>query len=117
MSILEKTSYKFEELRTIKELRDVFTNNGPGDAWLFLSIPAFHGTDLTLDDIELILDNQSNIAKSVNGRWWITALVVYPKRTSLAYADIMIDSDDVQWLRERVRETLKYVEDSQYGNT
>ena len=120
MSILETTSYKIEEIRTIKELRDIYNEYSVKDAWLFLSIAGFHGTDLTLDDIELILENQSDISDSVNGRWWITALVVYPQRTSVAilnYADIMVDSEDIQWLREKVRETLVEVEASQYRNT
>ncbi len=117
---LQHSSYKIEELRTIKELRDIYNEHTPKSAWLFLSLGGYHGTRLTLDDLELLLVDQSNIAKSVNGRWWISALVVYPKRTSvhiLEYAEIMVDMDDVQWLREKVRETLVEVEASQYGNT
>ena len=120
MSILEKNSYKIEELRTIKDLRDIYNTHTPKSAWPFLSLVGFHGTSLTLDDLELILENQSNITESVNGRWWITILVVYPLRTSvsiLEFGDIMIDSEDIQWLREKVRETLVEVEASQYGNT
>jgi len=120
LSTLQNSSYKIEELRTIKELRDIYRENTARDAWLFLSLGGFHGSTLTLDDLELLLADQSNIASSVNGRWWITVLVVFPKKTSVAilnYADIMIDADDVQWLREKVRETLTEVEASQYGNT
>lgn len=116
---LQKTSYKIEELRTIKELRDIYNEYPVKYAWLFLSLGGFHGTKLTLDDLELLLDDQSNIANSVNGRWWISVLVVFPERTSVAtlnFADIMIDKDDVQWLREKVRETLAEVQASQYGN-
>ena len=125
MSETLHSSYKIEELRTIKDLRDVYNENSTKDAWLFLSLGGFHGTKLTLDDLELLLADQSNIAKSVNGRWWVTALVVYPQRTSVAmgnipvmeFADIMIDADDVQWLRDKVRKTLVEVRASQYGNT
>lgn len=117
---LEKVSYKIEEIRTIKELRDIYGEYTTKNAWLFLSLKSFHGTDITLDDLEILLEDQSDIASSVNGRWWVSALVVFPERTSttiLNYADIMIDIDDVQWLREKVRETLVEVEASQYGNT
>ena len=117
---LQATSYKIEEIRTIKDLRDIYSEKTTKEAWLFLSLRGYHGTELTLDDLELILEDQSNISSSVNGRWWITALIVYPQLTSasiLEYAEIMVDSDDVQWLREKVRETLVEVEASQYGNT
>lgn len=120
MSILQDNSYKIEELRTIKDLRDIYSQYSTKEAWLFLSLGGFHGTSLTLDDLELILADQSNITSSVNGRWWVTALVVFPKLTTAAilnYAEIMIDAEDVQWLREKVRETLVEVEASQYGNT
>ena len=114
------TRYQIEELRTIKELRDIYAEHTPRSAWLFLSLKSEHGTDLTLDDLELILTDESNITHSVNGRWWVTALIVYPQLTSasiLEFAEVMIDTDDVQWLREKVRETLVEVEASQYGNT
>ncbi len=117
---LQTTSYKYEELRTIKDLRDIYNDHTVKDAWLFLSLGGFHGTNLTLDDLELILEDQSNITTSINGRWWITILVVFPRKTSfstLTFGDIMVDAEDIQWLREKVRETLVEVEASQYGNT
>jgi hypothetical protein len=120
LSTQQTNSYKVEELRTIKDLRDIYNEYEVKDAWLFLSLGAFHGTELTLDDLELILADQSNISSSVNGRFWVSVLVVFPKLTSahiMNYADILIDADDVQWLREKVRETLREVEASQYGNT
>ncbi len=120
MSILQNNSYQIEELRTIKELKDIYNNHTTKEAWLFLSLGGFHGTTLTLDDLELLLADQSNIAKSVNGRWWVTGLVVFPQLTSvniLNFAEVMIDADDIPWLRQKVRETLINVEASQYGNT
>jgi hypothetical protein len=120
LSTLQDNSYKIEELRTIKDLRDIYSRYSTKEAWLFLSLGGFHGTKLTLDDLELLLTDQSDIAKSVNGRWWVTILVVWPEYSSasfLNFGEVMIDSEDIQWLRERVRETLKEVEASQYGNT
>lgn len=113
-------SYVFEELRTIKEVKDIYSEDITAkDAWLFLSLKSEHGTNLTLDDLELLLVDQHTIAKSVNGRWWISILVVWPQRTStqtLQFGEVMIDIDDVAWLRDKVRETLVEVEASQYGN-
>ena len=117
---LQHVSYKYEELRTIKDLKDIYETHKVSEAWLFLSLGGFHGTNLTLDDLELILEDQSNITKSVNGKWWVTILVVFPFKTSFAsltFGDISVDLDDIQWLREKVRETLVEVEASQYGNT
>lgn len=114
------TRYQVDELRTIKEVRDIYAEHSTRSAWMFLSLKSKHGTDLTLDDLELILTDESNITSSANGRWWVTILIVYPQLTSasiLEFAEVLIDSDDVQWLREKVRETLVEVEASQYGNT
>jgi hypothetical protein len=113
--------YTYEELRTIKEVKDIYTDGVTAkDAWLFLSLRSEHGTNLTLDDLELILVDQHNLTTSVNGRYWVSILIVYPDRTSaqtLHFAEVMIDMDDISWLRDKVRETLVEVEASQYGNT
>lgn len=119
MSILTQ-SYKVEELRSLKDVKDIYNEFTVRDAWLFLSTGAYHGTYLTLDDLELILENQHNQTAPLNGRYWITILIVYPRLTTMRYLDfgeILIDQDDIQWLRDKVRETLKEVEASQYGNT
>lgn len=116
----EVTRYNVEELRTIKDLKDIYLNNKVEDAWLFLSTEGEHGTKLKLDDLEIILRGEHNLTESVNGRYWITALVVFPKRVYgnfLSFGEIIIDMDDIQWLRDKVRETLIEVEASQYGNT
>jgi len=116
-------SYTVEELRTMKDLRDIFAEeNAERDAWLFLSTEGEHGTTLTLDDLEIILRDQHTLTRSENGRYWITVLVVFPKRVSakvgplLQYGELIVDENDLQWLRDKVRETLVEVEASQYGN-
>ena len=112
--------YSFEELRTLNDLKEIYSDRTAKDAWLFLSLVGEHGTALTLDDLELILRDESNISSSINGRYWVTVLVIFPYEVvakSLTFGELMIDSDDVQWLRDKVRETLIEVEASQYGNT
>jgi hypothetical protein len=125
---MEKTdNYKVEEIRTIKDLKNIFSEEESENAWLFLSTEGYHGTKFNLDDLEYILRDEGELTASINGRYWITILVVYPQRVSanvgvcdisplLKYGEIMIDIDDIAWLRETVRSTLKKVENSQYGN-
>jgi len=117
--------YKIEEIKTIKELKDIVFDKD--DMWLFLSTEGYHGTRLTLDDLEAILRDESEMTADINGRYWLTVLVVYPQSVSaytgigrllplLKYGEIMIDLDDISWLREAVRNTILNVQESQKGN-
>ena len=115
-----KKPYEFEELRTIKEVKDIYDQVTTREAWLFLSLGGQHGTKLSLDDLELILEDKHTFSSSVNGRYWITVLIVWPEKTHvdiLQYGELIIDADDLAFLRDKVRETLIEVEASQYGNT
>jgi hypothetical protein len=121
-------NYKVEEIRTIKDIKDIFQKEeSEGDAWLFLSTEGNHGTRLNLDDLESILRDENELTASINGRYWLTVLIVYPQRVSaqtgisriiplLKYGELLIDLDDIPWLRKTVKKTLKEVEKSQYGN-
>lgn len=121
-------NYTIEELKTIRDLRELFPNvEATKDRWLLLSTEGYHGTKITLDDLEAILREEHEITSSINGRYWITVLVVYPKKVSaqtglarmiplLKYGEIMVDIDDIPWLREIVRATLDNIKESQYGN-
>ena len=115
--------YEITELRTIKELRDIFDGEeSTRNAWLFLSTGGNHGTKITLDDLESILRDESDVTDSINGRYWITALIVYPQEVSgkagiLSFGELFVDIEDIQWLREIVRKTLLEVQISQVGNT
>jgi hypothetical protein len=124
----QESGYAIEEIRTIKELRSIFSGEESAkDSWLFLSTGGYHGTQITLDDLESILRDENDINASVNGRYWITILIVYPQKVSasigaleiplLKYGEILVDLDDIQWLREKVRETIQEVQISQIGNT
>lgn len=119
---MEVVNYQIEELRSIKELRDILSGEeSTRNAWLFLSTEGYHGTRITLDDLESILRDESDISASVNGRYWITVLLVYPQRVSagvgvLQFGELLVDLDDIQWLREKVRETITEVQISQIGN-
>ena len=120
LNIEEINSYTFEELRTLKDVKDIYQEFTTKDAWLFLSLEGEHGTALSLDDLELILSGQHNLTDNVNGRYWVTVLIVWPRKTSsqiLQFGEVMLDQEDISFLRDKVRETLIEVEASQYGNT
>jgi hypothetical protein len=113
-------SYKGAEINTMRELREIWGKSDE-EKWLFLSTGGYHGTHLTIDDLESILHNESEFSEDVVGKYWLTILVLFPKKLStfeliIRWGDVAVDLNDAQWLRERVRETLQLVADSQEGN-
>ena len=109
------------EINTLRELKEIFSDESV-EKWLLLSTGGFHGTYLTLDDVESIIRGESAFSEDVNGKYWITILVIYPTKVSyeelsFQYGDISISLEDVQWLREKVRESLEKIKESQEGNT
>lgn len=108
------------EITNLRELKELWSDEQ--EKWLLLSTGGHHGTYLTLDDIESILRGESAFSEEVNGKYWITILLIYPSSMrhlefNIRWGDIPIDLEEVQWLRERVRESLLAIEFSQEGNT
>lgn len=108
------------EINTLRELKEIY-NSDDSVKWLLLSTGGFHGTYLTLDDVESIIRGESQFSEDVNGKYWVTILLIYPGQMShnefnIRYGDIALDLTDVQWLREKVRETLLAITESQEGN-
>ncbi len=108
------------EINTFRELKELY-NDEEEESWLLLSTGGFSGTQLTLDDVESILVGESPLTDPINGKYWITILLIYPKKyeagtLEIRYGDVSIDQGDVQWLREAVRESLLAIKDSQEGN-
>lgn len=109
------------EINTLRELKEIYSSNETLDKWLLLSTGGYHGTYLTLDDVESILRGESQFSEAVNGKYWVTVLLVYPERgeaseIQVRYGDIPIEFDDIQWLREKVRDSLDKIQFSQEGN-
>lgn len=108
------------EITNLRELKELWSDEEK-EKWLLLSTGGYHGTYLTLDDIESILRGESQFSEEVNGKYWVTILVIYPQTMlhqefNIRWGDIPIDLEEVQWLRERVRESLHKIEFSQEGN-
>ncbi len=109
------------EINTLRELKEIYSSNEGLEKWLLLSTGGYHGTYLTLDDVESILIGESAFSEAVNGKYWITVLLVYPERgeaseINVRYGDVAVELDDIQWLRERVRESIDKICFSQEGN-
>lgn len=108
------------EINTLRELKEIYSDEET-EKWLLLSTGGYHGTYLTLDDIEAIIRGESSFSDPVNGKYWITILLVFPHSAegvelNIRWGDISVDLDDVQWLREKVRESLLKIHSSQEGN-
>lgn len=109
--------YEFQEIRSIREIREIFPN-GIADQynWIFLSQKCFHGTGEKLDEIERILLGQGK-AKPIDGKYWsITVLIICPRTTVVKWGFIDITIDDVEYLRGLVRSTLEIIPETQKGN-
>lgn len=110
-------NYEFQEIRNIKEIREIFPN-GVADKnnWIFLSQKCFHGTDETLDEIERILLGQGK-ARPLDGKYWtVTVLILCPRLTTVKWGYVDITINDIEFLRGLVRSTLEVVRESQEGN-
>lgn len=108
------------EITNLRELKELWSDESL-EKWLLLSTGGWHGTYLTLDDIESILRGESQFSEEVNGKYWVTILLIYPQNArhlefNIRWGDIPIDLEEIMWLRERVRESLLKIEFSQEGN-
>lgn len=115
---LKWPTYRGEELRTVKELREIFPDGIANEYnWVFCSQQCFHGDSTTLDEVEeIILGGKKAKARPIDGKWSITVLVVCPRTTCLKYGYIEIGIDDVEFMRSLVRTTLELLPITQKGN-
>lgn len=106
-----------DEIRSVKEVKSIFHEGyDPRLNWLFLSTQGNHGTYLTLDDIEEIIAGTSTKAGPVNGKFWITVCIVMPRLSNLLYGEILVGPNDIDFLRDIVRNTLEAIPMTQQGN-
>jgi hypothetical protein len=108
------------EINTLRELKEIY-NSDDSVKWLLLSTGGYHGTYLTLDDVESIIRGESEFSEDVNGKYWITILLIFPGKVThnefnIRWGDIALDLSDVQFLREAVRDSLRQIQESQEGN-
>lgn len=112
------STYEFEEIRSIKELREIFPNEVADQwNWVLLSQKCFHGTSDTLDDIEkIILGAPDAKARPIDGKWAITVLVICTRTTVIKWGYIDVGINDIEFLRKLVKSTLEIIPETQKGN-
>lgn len=110
--------YEVQEITSIQEVRQLFPNGFADELnWLLCSTSGIHGSYLTLDELEYIIRGEDpNNPPLPNGKWYITILIIFPRRVTMLYGEIMIGLEDIQYLRKLVRSTLENIERSQERN-
>ncbi len=105
--------HRFDDEVGIQELRRMIPVADSMN-WLFLSTGGIHGHYGVLDEVEERWDEPDTEDDHHHN---ITVLVVKPRMVMMHYGTIELRSmDDIQFLRERVTETLDAVAFSQIGN-
>jgi len=104
--------YKNHCLEGINHLKKIFPDGDANDLnWCVLSTSGVHGTYGTLDDLEKYFS--SGELKYLS----ITALVIMPRVVSMLWGHIDITLEDIPYLRKLVTSSLRFMSESQTGNT
>jgi hypothetical protein len=106
----------YQVVQELTSFRDVAAILKEGESWLFCGTEGWHGTRQTLADCERILRNKDSTWLPDGA--YITVFIVNPKNVSIKWGEIHLRSlSEVEWLRERVRETLEKIQKDQEVNT
>lgn len=116
--------YTVAQLQTIEEVKELIVTADKQMNWLVLSTSGVHGTYATLDQIEqnMIEDDEDphyqERALDENGNimYFITVLIIQPRRCTTYYGHVQIQRTDIPWLRQAVTESLAGIERSQREN-
>lgn len=110
MSVFVASHYTVKDLESMEKIRAVFPE-GKADSmnWLVLSTSGVHGSYTTLDELEAERGDP-------NHGQLITALIIQPRLCVLHAGEIVVEPDDVPYLRELVRSSLDAMRASQEGN-
>lgn len=110
-------SYIRYDIETMREVKEIF-NDGydPRLNWLFVSMQGIHGSYLSLDEVEEIIRGESEFTESVNGRYYVTILIIHPRLATIKWGEILVGLNDVDFLRKIVRNTLEAINESQERN-
>lgn len=103
--------YATIEIESMDDLRELLSQGADALNWLFLSTSGTHGSYVTLDSIWPELDEYDEGQDP-----YITVLVIQPRTVRTFYGNIPISLEDVGWLQEQVKATVRAVEASQEGN-
>lgn len=107
--------YEVKQMKSIEDVREIFDDLDDISwdmNWLFLSTSGVHGSYISLDDLE-------SWDETEEGYEWprfITILIVHPRLVVIRYGEILIQPEDVPYLRECVKRTIEAITKSQEGN-
>lgn len=102
------------EITTMREVKKSFEPGyDPNLNWLFVGTSALYGSKLSLDEIEEILLDESEKIESINGRYYVTILILHGRHPIVKYGEVLASLDDIEWLRGVVRATLDSINESQ----
>lgn len=104
--------YKNHHLEGIAHLKKIFPDGEADDLnWCVLSTSGVHGLSTTLDDLERECNGEECQHLS------ITVLVIMPRVVSMLWGHIDITLEDIPYLRKLVTSSLRFIGESQIGNT
>jgi len=113
-------NYEFQELRSIREVKEIFGPNGENADhlnWLFCGIATPHSLDTSLNEAEKILDDEHEDWKpSKSGRVSVPVMVLHPRLCVIKYGDIQVNRSDIEYLRMIINKTIENILESQGRN-
>lgn len=102
------------EITTMREVKKSFEPGYDPDLnWLFVGTSALYGSKLSLDEIEEILLDESDHIEAINGRYYVTILILHGRHPIVKYGEVLASLDDIEWLRSVVRTTLDSINKTQ----
>lgn len=109
----------YQTVNELTSFRDVvmhFQNAEPdAENMILLSTGGWHGSYKTLDDCERILKNQDK--DWLPGGAYVTVLIIDTKNVSMKWGEIRLKTlSEVEWLRNKIRETLDLIPITQEAN-
>ena len=102
------------EITTMREVKKSFESGyDPKLNWLFVGTSPLFGSRLSLDEIEEVILGESEYSDSINGRYYVTVLILHGRLPVVKYGEVLCNLEDIEWLRRIVRATLDEISDGQ----
>lgn len=115
----DSAHYSIFEIESIDEVKHLFFSDFQGNPvsqprvdemnFLLIGTDGVHGTGKTIDELEQEWDNE-DYGHS------LTMLIVHPRLVCLKFGDIEVNREDIPWLREVSKLSLKAVKEIFKGN-
>ena len=106
----------YQVVKEVTNFRDVAKLMKEEGNWLFIGTGGWHGTSMTLDDCVRIMKGEDETWLPDGS--YVTVFIVNPKAVSIRWGEIKLKAEnEVEYLRNKVIETMESVTFSQIGNT